>query len=64
VLSAPNYGFSDAYTLVNGSFGVKWADARLTTLVKVNNLLNRAIQQHVFGDIIKRSVVAEVRVHY
>jgi iron complex outermembrane receptor protein len=64
VLSAPNYGFSDAYTLVNGSFGVKWADARLTTLVKVNNLLNRDIQQHVFGDIIKRSIVAEVRVHY
>jgi hypothetical protein len=49
---------------VNGSFGVKWAGGRVTTLVKGNNLLNRDIQQHVFGDIIKRSVVAEVRVHY
>jgi hypothetical protein len=64
VLSVSYCGFTDPYTLVNGSFGVEWAGGRVTTLVKVNNLLNRAIQQHVFGDIIKRSVVADVRVHY
>ena len=62
MLSAPYYGYSDAYTLVNGSFGVKWMDGRLTTMVKVNNLLNQDVQQHVFGDILKRSVVGEVRV--
>ena len=33
----------------------------MTTLVKVNNLFNQDIQQHVFGDIIKRSVVGELR---
>jgi outer membrane receptor protein involved in Fe transport len=64
VLSSPYHGFTDAYTLVNGSVGVKWADAKITTLLKVNNLLNRDIQQHVFGDIIKRSVVAELRIQY
>ena len=32
----------------------------MTALVKVNNLLNKDIQQHVFGDIIKRSVVGEL----
>ena len=64
VLSGPYHGFTDAYTLVNGSFGVKWADAKVTTLLKVNNLLNKDIQQHVFGDIIKRSVVAELRLQY
>jgi outer membrane receptor protein involved in Fe transport len=64
VLTPSYYGFTDSYALVNGSFGVKWAGGTVTTLVKVNNLLNRDIQQHVFGDIIKRSVVAEVRVHY
>jgi outer membrane receptor protein involved in Fe transport len=64
VLSSQYHGFTDAYTLVNGSFGVKWADAKITTLLKVNNLLNKDIQQHVFGDIIKRSVVAELRLQY
>ena len=62
VLSAPYHGFTDAYTMVNGSFGVKWADRKVTTLVKVTNLFNKDVQQHVFGDIIKRSVVGEVRV--
>jgi outer membrane receptor protein involved in Fe transport len=64
VLSGPYHGFTDAYTLVNGSFGVKWMSGKLTTMVKVNNLLNQDIQQHVFGDIIKRSVLGEIRVHY
>jgi outer membrane receptor protein involved in Fe transport len=64
VLSSPFHGFTDAYTMVNGSFGVKWQQGRYTTLVKVTNLLNDDIQQHVFGDILKRSVVGEVRVSY
>jgi outer membrane receptor protein involved in Fe transport len=64
VLSTPYHGYSDAYTLVNASFGMKWSRGRLTTLVKVNNLLNQDIQQHVFGDIIKRSILGEIRVQY
>jgi hypothetical protein len=31
-------------------------------LVKVNNLLNDDIQQHVFGDILKLSALFEVRI--
>lgn len=49
---------------MNGSFGVKWAGAKVTTLIKVNNLLNQDVQQHVFGDILTRSVVGEVRIQY
>ena len=64
VLSSPYHGFTDAYTLVNASFGVKWAKKKITTLVKVTNLFNEDIQQHIFGDIIKRSVVGEVRFTY
>jgi outer membrane receptor protein involved in Fe transport len=64
VLSSPYHGFTDAYTLVNGSFGVKFPGAKMTALVKVNNLFNKDIQQHVFGDIIKRSVVGELRLEY
>jgi outer membrane receptor protein involved in Fe transport len=62
VLTSAYHGFTDAYTMVNGSFGVKWMQGRVTTMVKGTNLLNQDIQQHVFGDILKRSLSAEVRV--
>lgn len=61
VLLDPYHGFTDSYTIVNGSFGVKWSQGKVTTLVKVTNLFDADIQQHVFGDILKRSVVAEIR---
>ena len=64
VLTTPYHGYSDAYTLVNGSFGVKWDRGRVTTLVKVNNVLDQEIQQHVFGDILKRSGTFEVRLRF
>jgi hypothetical protein len=64
VLTSPFHGFTDAYTMVNASIGMKWDHGRLTTLVKSTNLFNEDIQQHVFGDIIKRSVMAELRVAY
>jgi hypothetical protein len=61
VLTSPYHGFTDAYTLVNGSFGVKWNGGRVTTLVKSNNIFNKTVQQHVFGDLMRRSVTGEVR---
>ena len=61
VLTSPYHGLTDAYTMVNGSFGVKWSGGKVTTLVRATNLLNQDIQQHVFGDIMKASVVGEVR---
>jgi outer membrane receptor protein involved in Fe transport len=62
VLTGPYFGYSDAYTMVNGSVGAKWAKGRVTGMVKVTNLFNQDIQQHVFGDILKRSVSFEVRI--
>ncbi len=61
VLTPEFHGYSDGYTMVNGSFGLKWNDGAITTLVKVTNLFNQSIQQHVFGDILRRTVVGEVR---
>jgi outer membrane receptor protein involved in Fe transport len=61
VLSAPFHGFTDAYTMVNATFGVKWANGKVITSLKGTNLTNEKIQQHIFGDIIKRSIFAEVR---
>jgi outer membrane receptor protein involved in Fe transport len=64
VLDARFHGTTDSYTLVNAGFGVRWAGDRLTTSVKVMNLANQAIQQHVFGDVMKRQVVGELRVNF
>jgi outer membrane receptor protein involved in Fe transport len=64
VLDDRYHGTTKAYTLVNGGFGVKWANDRITTAVKGTNLANQTVQQHVFGDIIKRQVVAELRVNF
>jgi len=61
VLSSPFHGFTDSYTMINATFGVKWANGKVTTSLKGTNLANQEIQQHVFGDLIKRSVFAEVR---
>jgi iron complex outermembrane receptor protein len=54
-------GTTDAFTLVNLGFGVKWMQDRLVTSLKINNLANSEVQQHIFGDILKRQVVGEVR---
>jgi hypothetical protein len=47
--------------MVNGSFGVRWLNGRITTTLKVTNLFNEEIQQHIFGDVLKRNIVGEVK---
>jgi outer membrane receptor protein involved in Fe transport len=64
VLTTPYHGFTDAFTLVNGSFGIKWNSGTITTSIRGNNILNRTVQQHVFGDLIRRSVTAELRLDF
>ena len=64
VLDARYSGTTEAYTLVNGGFGLKWLDNQLTTSIKFINLTNEDVQQHVFGDIMKRQVIGELRVTF
>ena len=64
VLDARYAGPTKAYTQVNGAFGVKFIKDTLTGTVKVVNLLNQDIRSHVFGDILKRQVIGEVRVNF
>jgi outer membrane receptor protein involved in Fe transport len=54
-------GRTDAFTLINGGVGVRWAGDRVVTSLKVTNLANKEIMQHIFGDVLKRQVVGEVR---
>ena len=61
VLTSAYHGHTDGYATVNGSVGVKWQDGAVTTTVKVTNLFNQTIQQHIFGDLLRRTVVGEVK---
>ena len=61
VLTARFHGPTDSYFTISGGFGMRWAEDRLTTAIKVTNLNNADVQQHIFGDFIKRQVVGEVR---
>jgi hypothetical protein len=64
VLDARYAGTTDAFTMLNGSFGVRWAGGKLVTSIKGTNLTNQDVMQHVFGDVIKRSIVGEVKINF
>jgi iron complex outermembrane receptor protein len=64
VLDARFWGETDAYTMVNGTFGVRWLNGRLTTTIKVTNLFNKEVQQHIFGDVLKRNITGEVSINF
>ena len=64
VLDARFAGKTDAFTLVNLGAGMKWADDRVTTSLKVTNLANQEVMQHIFGDVLKRQIVGEVRFEF
>ena len=36
--------------------------ARNTTTVKVNNVLNQTVHQHIFDDLLRRTVLGELKV--
>lgn len=61
VLDARFAGPTKAYTQVNGAFGVKLLKDKVTATLKVINLTDQDIQSHVFGDIVKRQVLGELR---
>jgi outer membrane receptor protein involved in Fe transport len=64
VLNDPYHGTTEAYTLVNAAFGFRWADDKVTTSIKIVNLGNSNVQQHVFGDITKRQIMGEIKVNF
>jgi hypothetical protein len=61
VLGFRYHGWTKPYTMINASAGVRSVDESMTVAMRVTNLLNRPIQQHVFGDVIRRAVIGEVR---
>jgi outer membrane receptor protein involved in Fe transport len=61
VLTSEYHGYTDAYTMLNATVGVKLADGKATISLRGTNLLDQEIQQHIYGDLTRRAVVAEVR---
>ncbi len=61
VLSSTYHGYTEAFTMINANFGVKWNKGKVVTTLKGTNLADKKIQQHVFGDILRRSVTFETR---
>ena len=57
-------GWTDRFWLLNGALGVTFAHNRLSWTVRSTNLANRATQQHIFGDIIRRRVTTDLRVKF
>ena len=63
VLDDRYHGSTEAYTSVNLTAGLKFG-GRYAVALKILNLGNQEIQQHVFGDITKRQVIGEFRVAF
>ncbi len=57
-------GSTKPYTIVNSGIGVRWARDKVVTSLKITNLGNQEVQQHIFGDIVRRQIVGEARVTF
>ncbi|MDP1570550.1 MAG: TonB-dependent receptor [Vicinamibacterales bacterium] len=64
VLDARFHGPTRSYTQVNGALGMRFAGGRIVTTIKAINLMDENIQSHIFGDILKRQVIGEVRISF
>jgi len=57
-------GWTPSHTQINTTVGVRFAGGKYMLMLKVNNLANEMIQNHVFGDLLKRQIVGELRFRF
>lgn len=57
-------GTTAAYTVIDAAFGVHSTDGMITVTARGTNLLNKRVQQHAFGDVIRRAITGEVRFRF
>jgi outer membrane receptor protein involved in Fe transport len=60
VLDATYAGFTKPFTVINTNVGVRLAGDNAVLMLKVRNLANESVQNHLFGDLLKRQVVGEL----
>lgn len=63
VLDSRYNGYTSSYTIVNVMAGLRFNHGNSIIQARVNNIANKAVQQHVFGDVIKRSIVLELKLN-
>lgn len=61
VLTEDFWGYTASYNLVGVSAGLRWPRLGLELRGRVTNLLDERIQQHIFGDIIRRRITFSLR---
>jgi hypothetical protein len=58
-------GWTNAYTLVNVSAGVRLdRSGKYMVMLKVSNLANALVQNHIYGDILKRQITGELKMRF
>jgi len=61
VLDARFHGTTKPYTMLNVTAGYKFSGGKYSAALKIVNLTNEEVQQHVFGDVLKRQVMVELK---
>jgi outer membrane receptor for ferrienterochelin and colicins len=64
VLTPSFWGPTRDYTLLGVTAGIRFAASHLTLTARATNLLNQDVQQHVFGDILKRALTIEAVIQF
>ena len=64
VLTAEYHGWTDAFTMVNATVAVNLMEGRFQPSLRVINLLNQEIQNHIFGDVLRRQVIGGLRYRF
>jgi outer membrane receptor protein involved in Fe transport len=55
-------GWTDAYTVVNLTAGARLDHGgKYTAMLKISNLANALVQNHIYGDLLKRQITGEFR---
>ena len=58
-------GWTDAYTVINLSAGVRLdAIGKYMAMIKISNLANSLVQNHIYGDILKRQITGEFKMRF
>jgi outer membrane receptor protein involved in Fe transport len=58
-------GWTNAYTAINLSAGVRLGGSgKYMVMLKVSNLANALVQNHIYGDILKRQISGEFRMRF
>ena len=64
VLDSRFHGPTEGFTMSSATVGYKWRGDRLVTSLKITNLFDEEILQHVFGDVTRRQIVGELRLGF